>query len=200
MAMWCAIRTFAAHADELGNARPTRPIFFTKPDGCLSTSSIIDVTGHDGEIHHEVELVLKLGEGREVTHLAVGLDLTDRAAQQEARPEGLPWARGKAFRGAARLGAFVPWTESVEALSTSGLHLELRIDGEVRQSAPVVGMSIPPSRLLDDLQDWAPIQRGDLVFTGTPPGVGQLHPGQHVEAVLLDGDNAVVSRLDLHCA
>jgi len=199
MAMWCAIRTYAAHADELGNARPTRPIFFTKPAGCLSTSNAIDVSGHDGEIHHEVEFVLKLGEGGGITHVAVGLDLTDRAAQQEARPEGLPWARGKAFRGAARLGGFVPWTQSVEALSTSGLRLELRIDGEVRQSAAIASMSIPPSRLLDDLQDWAPLQDGDLVFTGTPSGVGQLHPEAHLEAVLMDVNSTVLSRLDLRC-
>ncbi|GIS27734.1 MAG: hypothetical protein CM15mP128_4930 [Methanobacteriota archaeon] len=95
MTMWCAIRTYAAHADELGNARQERPIFFTKPDGCLSSEETIDVSGHDGEIHHEVELVLRLDESEAVSHIAVGLDLTDRAAQREARPEGLP---GRAAR------------------------------------------------------------------------------------------------------
>lgn len=93
----------------------------------------------------------------------------------------------------------MPWTQSVEGLSTSGLRLELRIDGEVRQSAAIASMSIPPSRLLDDLQDWAPLQDGDLVFTGTPSGVGQLHPGTHLEAVLMDDNSAVLSGLDLRC-
>ena len=199
MAMWCAIRTYAAHAAELGNARPTRPIFFTKPEGCLSSEQTIDVSGHDGEIHHEVELVVKLDREASVTHVAVGLDLTDRAAQSSARPEGLPWARGKAFRGAARLGALVPWTEGEAALMSSGLHLELRVDGDVRQSSPVMAMSMPPSTLLDDLRSWAPLMDGDLVFTGTPPGVGQLQPGQKVEAVLRNADQAVLSRLDLRC-
>lgn len=200
MAMWCAIRTYAAHAAELGNARPTRPIFFTKPDGCLSSDQTIDVSGHDGEIHHEIELVVKLDHNAEVTHVAVGLDLTDRAAQSAARPEGLPWARGKAFRGAARLGALVPWTEGESALMSSGLHLELCIDGEVHQSSPVAAMSMPPASLLSDLRSWAPLTDGDLVFTGTPPGVGQLQPGQKVEAVLRNADHAVLSRLDLRCA
>ena len=76
MTMWCAIRTYAAHADELGNPRQTRPIFFTKPDGCLSMEDTIDVSGHPGELHHEVELVLRLDEAGEVSHIAVGLDLT----------------------------------------------------------------------------------------------------------------------------
>ena len=197
--MWCAIRTYAAHADELGNPRQARPIFFTKPDGCLSTDDTIDVSGHHGEIHHEVELVLRLDGAGTVSHIAVGLDLTDRAAQLEARPEGLPWARGKAFRGAARIGPFVPWAKDAAALNTSGLHLELRIDGDVRQTSPVEAMSIPPADLLTDLQTWAPLTDGDVVFTGTPSGVGRLHAGQAVEAVLRDEDRAVLSRLDLRC-
>ena len=83
---------------------------------------------------------------------------------------------------------------------SSGLHLELLIDGEVRQSSPVAAMSMPPSSLLVDLRSWAPLTDGDLVFTGTPPGVGQLQPGQKVEAVLRNADHAVLSRLDLRCA
>ena len=199
MTMWCAIRTYAAHADELGNARQERPIFFTKPDGCLSSEETIDVSGHDGEIHHEVELVLRLDELGAVSHIAVGLDLTDRAAQREARPEGLPWARSKAFRGAARIGGLVPWAKDVAGLNTSGLQLELRIDDEVRQSARVNTMSIAPAGLLDDLRGWAPLTAGDVVFTGTPSGVGRLHPGQAVVAVLRDAEDAVLSRLDLRC-
>ena len=199
MAMWCAIRTYAAHADELGNPRQTRPIFFTKPNGCLSEGNTIDVSGHDGEIHHEVELVLRVNEAGAVSDIAVGLDLTDRAAQREARPEGLPWARGKAFRGAARVGRFVPWPSGAPALSTSGLHLELRIDGEVRQTSSVDAMSIPPTALLADLCAWAPLEHGDLVFTGTPSGVGRLHAGQAVEASLHDATGAVLSRLNLRC-
>ncbi len=199
MTMWCAIRTYAAHADELGNPRQTRPIFFTKPDGCLSMEDTIDVSGHPGELHHEVELVLRLDEAGEVSHIAVGLDLTDRAAQLEARPEGLPWARSKAFRGAARIGPLVPWSKDVAALSRSGLHLELRIDGDVRQSSPVGAMSIPLVDLLTDLQTWAPLADGDVVFTGTPPGVGCLQSGQAVQAVLRDADQAVLSRLELRC-
>ena len=84
-------------------------------------------------------------------------------------------------------------------MNTSGLHLELRIDDEVRQSARVDAMSIAPAALLDDLRGWAPLTAGDVVFTGTPSGVGRLHPGQAVVAVLRDADDAVLSRLDLRC-
>lgn len=194
--MWCAIRTYAAHADELGNKRQTSPVFFVKPEACL-TEGAIDVTRHPGEIHHEVELVLRLDEGLHVDGIAVGLDLTDRAAQQAARPDGLPWARGKAFIGAARLGPFVPWNSGMEGLSR--LHLELRIDGELRQQAALSSMSITPQALLAELQSWAPLMGGDLVFTGTPSGVGQLLPGQHVSAVLCDGEGTVLSSLELDC-
>jgi 2-keto-4-pentenoate hydratase/2-oxohepta-3-ene-1,7-dioic acid hydratase in catechol pathway len=82
---------------------------------------------------------------------------------------------------------------------SSGLQLELLVDGKVRQSSPVAAMSMSPSNLLEDLRSWAPLVDGDLVFTGTPPGVGQLQPGQKVEAVLRNADQAVLSRLDLHC-
>ena len=135
----------------------------------------------------------------QVSHIAVGLDLTDRAAQREARPEGLPWARGKAFRGAARIGGFVPWAKDVAGLSTSGLHLELRIDGEVRQSRPGGRDVHRSSGAAERSSRVGALTDGDVVFTGTPSGVGRLHPGQTVAAVLQDADDAVLSRLDLRC-
>jgi len=196
MTLWCAIRTFAAHADELGNPRPSAPIVFLKPEASLIDGPI-DLSGHDGEVHHEVELVLRLDATLQVSHIAVGLDLTDRAAQAAARPEGLPWARGKAFRGAARVGPWVPWNDDVEGLLD--LSLELRVDDEVRQSATLRGMSITPSALLDDLRRWAPLAEGDLVFTGTPSGVGRLHPGERVVADLRSSNGVLLSQIDLMC-
>ncbi len=197
MTLWCAIRTFAAHAEELGNALPTSPIVFLKPASCLIEGPI-DVTGHDGEVHHEVELVLRLDANLVVSHIAVGLDLTDRAAQAAARPEGLPWARGKAFRGAARVGPWVAWDKPLDDLLD--LHLELSVDGELRQSAPLSSMSLSPRALLEDLRAWAPLVEGDLLFTGTPAGVGRLHPGEHVKAVLASSAGKVLSLLEVECA
>ncbi len=202
MALWCTIRTFAKHATELGNEQPPTPIFFVKPENCLQRSGPIDVTGHPGEVHHEVELVVRLSHDGKPEAIAVGLDLTDRLTQGELRNEKLPWTKGKCFRGSAYVGHFSPWYGGWDGLMDvyEALHLELWVNGTLVQDAPVRDMTITPLMQIEDLKSWAPVQGGDLLFTGTPAGVGELHPGDIVKAVLKKQENTIVSELSTKCA
>ena len=104
MALWCTIRTFAQHAIELGNEQPATPVFFVKPNNCLQRNGHIMVSAHPGEVHHEVECVVRLDQHAQPEAIAVGLDLTDRLTQGELRSEQLPWTKGKCFKGSAYVG------------------------------------------------------------------------------------------------
>ncbi|DAC32829.1 MAG TPA: hypothetical protein HA356_01995 [Candidatus Poseidoniaceae archaeon] len=201
MALWCTIRTFAKHATELGNEQPPAPVFFVKPDNCMQRSGAIDVSGHPGEVHHEVELVVRMNHEGKPEAIAVGLDLTDRLTQGELRSEQLPWTKGKCFRGSAYVGPFSPWFNTWDYLldTYEALHLELWVNEVLVQHAPVSEMTITPTMQIEDLMKWAPVQAGDLLFTGTPAGVGQLHPGDTVKAVLKKQEGVVVSEFSTKC-
>ena len=201
MAMWCTIRTFAKHAIELGNQPVADPIFFVKPEGCLHESGPLPVSAHPGEVHHEVECVVKLDEASRPVAIAVGLDLTDRATQGELRAEQLPWAKAKCFRSSAVIGPFVPWDGTWEDLvdPAQGLQLDLSVNGTLRQSAPLHEMSVTPRQQIDSLHRWAPVNGGDVLFTGTPAGVGRLLPGDQVVARLLQANGEPLSQIDVGC-
>tara|TARA_B100001996_G_C18620247_1_gene577404 strand:+ start:756 stop:1325 length:570 start_codon:yes stop_codon:yes gene_type:complete len=179
MDVWCAIRTYPKHAEELGNPIPQEPIFFLK-----SSSSVIDfgeIDSCNGDVHHEIELVLKLGQDLTPLQMALGLDLTKRSVQDRLKAEGLPWAQAKAFTGSAVIGNWIDYNPNVE--------YSLKINDKEVQRGSLTEMSWTPSELIDKLSVWAPIQEGDVLFTGTPAGVGPLMPGDAITASLyLDGD------------
>jgi len=201
MALWCTIRTFAKHAEELGNQQPLEPIFFVKPHNCITTESPLQISQHPGEVHHEIECVIRLGNNLQVEAVAVGLDLTDRAAQSECREQQLPWAKGKCFTGSAVIGPFSDWTGDIHSLvdESEGLALILTVNGKIVQQASLSQMSITPSMQIDALQQWAPVCSGDYLFTGTPAGVGQLHVGDQLVAILQTIDGRSVSRFEANC-
>ena len=202
MAMWCTIRTFSKHAVELGNEPLSEPIFFVKPDACLHGAGPLPVSSHPGEVHHEVECVVRMDERLEPTAVAVGLDLTDRLTQGELRADQLPWTRGKCSRSSAVVGAWAAWEGTWDDLVNPqrGLHLSLSVNGVVRQSTPLGEMAITPRHQIDSLRAWAPVTGGDALFTGTPEGVGRLFPGDRVLARLTDGEGDVLSEIDLACS
>jgi len=201
MAMWCTIRTFAKHARELGNAPVAEPIIFVKPASCLHREGPLPVTQHPGEVHHEVECVVRLGDDLQPEAVAVGLDLTDRAAQSTLRADQLPWAKAKCFRASAVVGDWHAWTSGWDALvdPAQGLHLSLSVNGEVRQSTPLHEMSVTPAQQIAALQAWAPVRGGHLLFTGTPEGVGRLLPEDTFVARLTNGKGDLLSEIDSRC-
>ena len=199
MALWCAIRTFARHAAELGNHQPSEPIFFVKPNNCIQRSGPIQVSSHPGTVHHEIECVIRLGNDLQPEAIAVGLDLTDRKAQSELRDQQLPWSKGKCFRGSAVIGNFINFDGGFFDICEGDLILKLTIDGELRQMANLSSMSINPQQQIDSLLAWAPLTAGDYLFTGTPSGVGQLFSGNQVVATLETTSGEIISSIDTFC-
>lgn len=185
--IFCVGRNYAAHAREMGADRPSEPVIFMKPASAIVEPGTPIRPPATGEVHFEAELVLRIGrepggsDGRAllaaVDGVALGLDLTRRDVQARLKKAGLPWEAAKAFDGSAPLGEFAPMEPSgIEKLS-----FECRINGELRQSGRVADMLFPPSRLLAHIATLWRLRPGDAVYTGTPEGVGPLHPGDRVE-------------------
>jgi len=177
MAIWCAIRTYSAHASEMGNTILKKPVFFLKADACITEPSTINT--YDGEIHHEVELVVRIGDGLLPDAMTVGLDLTKRSLQEGAKGEGLPWAEAKSFVDSAVIGDWV------EPIADS---ISLEIDGRIVQNGHLDSMVCSIADLIVELAKWAPLMPGDILFTGTPSGVGPLSPGMVLKTSLFAGD------------
>ena len=199
MALWCSIRTFAKHAQELGNEQPPEPVFFVKPNNCIQRSGPIQVSSHPGSVHHEIECVIRLGNDLSPEAIAVGLDLTDRVIQSELRAEQLPWSKGKCFRGSGVIGGFHAFAGQFDDLCNGDYSLELTVNGESRQVANLSSMSITPLQQMDSLLTWAPVVAGDYLFTGTPSGVAELQVGDEVNAVLIGKDGSVISQIFTVC-
>ena len=199
MALWCSIRTFAKHAQELGNEQPPEPVFFVKPNNCIQRSGPIQVSSHPGSVHHEIECVIRLGNDLSPEAIAVGLDLTDRVTQSELRADQLPWSKGKCFRGSGIIGGFHAFIGQFDDLCNGDYSLELTVNGESRQVANLSSMSITPQQQMDSLLTWAPVVAGDYLFTGTPSGVAELQVGDEVNAVLIGKDGSVISQISAVC-
>jgi len=187
MAVWCAIRTYVKHAKELGNAVPAEPIFFLKADACVRGEGSIDSRG--GEVHHEVELVIRIGNDLQPEAMSVGLDLTLRNEQERLKAERLPWASAKSFIGSAVVGNWVDVTDA---------EVRLEVNGKPVQDSAEEEMILSIEELISRLAKWAPIMPGDILFTGTPSGVGPLNSGDKLDATLYN-DSGVLSRLRCEC-
>lgn len=179
--IYCIGRNFAEHAHELGNAVPDEPVVFLKSTGALGPQSG-EFELPAGECpHHEVEMVLWMKTAREPGAVAVGLDLTLRKLQSEFKSKGLPWARAKSFRNAALVSPLAP----VDArLDLDSLELSLEVDGTLRQKGNTRDMLVKSRALIESLNRLVPLMQGDLIFTGTPKGVGEIRPGQRLLAKL----------------
>ena len=199
MALWCAIRTFAKHATELGNQQPAEPVFFVKPNNCLQRTGPIQVSTHPGSVHHEVECVIRLGNDLQPEAVAVGLDLTDRDTQSQLRSEQLPWTKGKCFRGSAVVGGFSSFDGELSDLVAGGYVINLSVNGILKQTSNLSSMSIGPQQQMDSLLEWAPVVAGDYLFTGTPAGVAQLLVGDELIATLETTDGKIISQIETIC-
>ncbi len=199
MALWCSIRTFAKHAQELGNEQPAEPVFFVKPNNCLQRSGPIKVSTHPGSVHHEVECVIRLGNDLTPEAIAVGLDLTDRAVQSQLRAAQLPWSKGKCFAGSGVVGGFHLYNGDFDELCNGNFLLKLAVNNEIRQFTNLSAISITPKQQITSLTSWAPVMPGDYLFTGTPEGVAELFPGDRVCATLETSDGVIISEIDTVC-
>ena len=178
--IFCVGRNYEAHAAEMGNQVDREaPFWFAKSCFALIPSgNILPYPPGTQDLHHEVELVLALGEGGEVWAHGVGLDMTRRDLQATAKAAGKPWDAAKDFEGSAVIGALVRGRPEPEA------RLALTVNGAVRQEAPLSHMVHGIDVLLGHLRGLYVPGPGDLIMTGTPAGVGPVVPGDRLEGTL----------------
>ena len=191
--IYCLGRTYAAHAKEMGSAPDAEgePVVFLKPwSAIVAPPGPIRFPPGAGEIHHEAELVVRIGKDGVPDGAALGLDLTDRTRQAAARKAGMPWATAKGFAGSAPLGPFVP-RASLPPLDR--LRFTLTVNGAVRQRGDTSLLLRPIPDVLAVLHRWFGLVPGDLVFTGTPEGVGPIAAGDRL-ALALEGSPASAAR------
>ena len=189
----CVGRNYADHAKELGNDVPDSPLLFMKPATALaSLHEPLVLPEGLGPVHHEVEMVVLIGKRiRKETRLdhirfsvaayGVGLDLTLREVQNQLKEKGHPWERAKAFDGAAPVSGFID-ARGISVRQDLGVTLE--INDEVKQHGHTGLMLFPTFELLAEISQSFTLEPGDVVFTGTPAGVGPLTSGDKFTARL----------------
>ena len=175
----CVGQNYAAHAREMGQAR-AEPFFFTKPADAVVVDGVDPVfPTATANLHHEVELVCAIGADGGIAGWAVGCDLTRRDLQAAAKEKGRPWDAAKGFDQSAPCGAL-----TLGALPDPGASIALSVNGEARQTGQLDDMVWNPAEILAKARELWDVRPGDLIFTGTPEGVGPLQPGDRVEATI----------------
>ena len=200
--VFCVGRNYAAHAREMGHD-PDRepPFFFTKPpEAVVAPGDPLPYPPATSDLHHEVELVVALAEGGRdlsaesalelVFGYAVGIDLTRRDLQADAKKLGRPWDAAKAFAGSATCSEIVP----VERIGhpTHG-RIALSVEGQLRQDGDLAQMIWKTPEILVELSKLWTLAPGDLIFTGTPAGVGPLQTGDRVACEIEGVDQLTVT-------
>jgi len=178
----CVGKNYPDHVVEMGGrAMPETPAIFIKPNSALAFGmKVIDIPKKLGLLHHEVELCFVAGNGgRSIEGYAVGLDLTLRDMQEEAKKSGLPWTLAKGFDYSAPLGLFTP-AQSVA--DPCNLDISLRVNGEVRQHSNTREMIFKPGDLLSYVSGYMTVEEGDVFMCGTPGGVGAVDDGDRLIA------------------
>lgn len=186
----CIGRNYAAHAKEMNSAVPSIPMIFLKPSTALvSPPQEIVIPDASSDVHHEVELVAAIGtKGKNIAEedassfisaLAVGIDLTARDIQAQAKSKGHPWSVSKGFDTFAPIGEFA---SSSDVPNVDDLQISLRINGETRQAGWTGDMIFDLPYLVAYCSTIFTLEPGDLIFTGTPEGVGPIASGDELVA------------------
>jgi fumarylpyruvate hydrolase len=181
--IYCVGRNYAEHAVEMGHTGREPPFFFLKP-----ADTVVPVAeGETGQIpyptltknfHHEIELVVAIGPGGSIFGYAVGLDMTRRDLQNEMKKQGRPWSIGKAFEQSAPIGPIVPVARTGEL--TSGA-ITLDVNGVRKQTGDLKDLIWNVAETIEQLALAWNLQAGDLIYTGTPAGVGAVVRGDVME-------------------
>lgn len=192
--IYCIGRSYAEHVSELGNTPSDNPVVFLKPTSSLTTSNCLVLPDFSSDVHHEVELVLYVAKDiddnceptvADVAGFAVGLDLTARDIQSKLKAKGHPWAIAKGFRDGAWVSPFVAGEPTIHRLS-------LMVNEQVRQDDTTDKMLYNYDYQLKFLHRYFGLRAGDLVYTGTPSGVGRLERGDKL-VVGLDSERFELS-------
>ena len=186
--VFCIGRNYAAHIEELKSERLGAPVIFTKPwTSLVPPGTDIRMPVHGRDLQHETEVVVLIGRSghpkdvQEAEHfikaLSLGLDLTLRDVQKRQKEKGLPWEIAKSFDQSAPVGTFIPYTQP---LDLGEILFSCHVNGELRQQGNTRDMIFPiPALVLEVGRIWS-LLPGDLIYTGTPAGVGSLKPGDTI--------------------
>jgi 2-keto-4-pentenoate hydratase/2-oxohepta-3-ene-1,7-dioic acid hydratase in catechol pathway len=199
MKIICIGRNYAAHAKELKNEVPTAPVFFMKPDtALLKDNAPFYIPSFSNEIHYEVELVIKISKnGKTILpqfaqkyydQITVGIDFTARDLQEQCKEKGLPWEKAKAFDHSAVIGRFISLADLPKKNEVS---FSLLLNKNEVQQGVSNQMLFSIDQIIAYVSGFITLKTGDLIYTGTPAGVGPVKIGDRLEAkieneVLLD--------------
>ncbi len=192
MKIICIGRNYVEHAKELNNPLPEKPVFFLKPDTALLIKNRpFFYPEFSQDIHYELELVFKICKnGKHITEkfapdyyreIGLGIDFTARDLQQHCKQKGLPWEVAKAFDQSAAVSEFMP-LEDLE--NKDETRFQLRLNGETVQNGVSTDMIFSVNKLIAYVSQFITLRAGDLLFTGTPEGVGPVKPGDKLEGFL----------------
>jgi len=185
-------RNYAAHAKELNNEIPGKPVIFMKPDtAVLKENKPFYIPDFSSDIHFEVEVVLKIcKEGKHIAEkfapkyyeeIGLGIDFTARDVQAEHKAKGLPWELAKAFDHSAAISHFVPKDQFADLYQLS---FDLKINDVTRQAGNTSNLLFSFEKIIAFVSQYITLKKGDLIFTGTPEGVGPVKAGDHLTARL----------------
>lgn len=189
----CIGRNYIEHAKEMKSDIPDNPVIFLKPPSAIIyNGEDIVIPKISNEMHHEVELVIAIGKGGKnilasnadshILGYAVGLDMTLRDVQAEAKKKGLPWTVAKGFDTSAPISEVLLKDEIAEP---HNLNLVCRVNGNIRQQSNTDKMIFSVHKLIEYISSIITLERGDLIYTGTPEGVSQVNNGDTIEAELV---------------
>ena len=192
MKIICIGRNYSEHIKELANEKPEEPVVFLKPETALVTGNLsVSFPDFTQDLHHEIELVLRISKtgknidikdaGDHFDAIGLGVDFTARDLQAKQKAKGLPWEIAKSFDHSAPVSEFVPKTQFPDL---NALVFSLSLNGSERQKGNSADMMFPFDEIISWCSRFFTLQPGDLIFTGTPSGVGPVQRGDRMEGIL----------------
>ena len=189
MKLICIGRNYAAHIDELNNERPAEPVIFIKPDSAvLPKEQDFYIPDFSNDVHHEVEVLVKIKKvgkhiAKEFAHryydeISLGIDFTARDLQSQLKAKGLPWEKAKGFDGAAVIGK---WIDKNKYENLDKLGFSLLKNGELVQNGHTSLMLWKIDELISYVSTYFTLKKGDVIFTGTPSGVGRVSANDYLQ-------------------
>jgi len=190
MKIICIGRNYAEHAKEMKSDLPTEPVFFMKPDTALLKEEDFYYPDFTQDLHHEIELVIKISKvGKHIEEqfahkyyeeIGLGIDFTARDIQTKCKEKGLPWEKAKSFDNSAPIGKFI----SKQELDFKSIQFELQVNGITKQKGSSVDLIFSFDQIVSYVSRFVTLKTGDLIYSGTPEGVGAVKIGDKLEGFL----------------
>ncbi len=192
MKIICIGRNYSEHAKEMNAPVPTEPVFFLKPDtAIIKDNQPFYYPDFSKDIHHEVELVIKINKpGKNIDkkfakkyydEIGIGIDFTARDLQAKCKEKGLPWEKAKAFDGSAPIGRFID-KKKIEDINN--INFSLSVNGNIVQEGSTKDLLFTFDEVISYVSNFFTLKTGDLIYTGTPKGVGPVKIGDKLEAYI----------------